>query len=206
MNGMYRWTRHIYDASRKYYLFGRDRLIKDISCKPGDVVIEVGCGTARNLIKLARRYPDSLFYGVDASDEMLKTAHASVHAAGLSDRIFLAQGYAQNFNPQRLFNITSNADKIFFSYSLSMIPQWQDSIRHAKSQLNNKGELWIADFADLKSLPRFIRKGLLVWLKLFHVIPRTELLIALSHSRSTVSKYGPGRYFVIAKLGDDFTI
>ncbi|TIV74063.1 MAG: SAM-dependent methyltransferase, partial [Mesorhizobium sp.] len=27
MDGVYRWQRHIYDLTRKYYLLGRDRLI-----------------------------------------------------------------------------------------------------------------------------------------------------------------------------------
>lgn len=61
MNRMYRWTRHIYDASRKYYLLGRDVLIQRLRPTPDDVVCEVGCGTARNLIKLAQKYPITTF-------------------------------------------------------------------------------------------------------------------------------------------------
>ncbi len=74
MNNMYRYTRHVYDASRKFYLLGRDRLINELAAQPGEIVIEVGCGTARNLIKMAQKYPATRFYGLDASEEMLKTA------------------------------------------------------------------------------------------------------------------------------------
>ncbi|TIQ66810.1 MAG: SAM-dependent methyltransferase, partial [Mesorhizobium sp.] len=30
MDGVYRWQRHIYDLTRKYYLLGRDRLISGL--------------------------------------------------------------------------------------------------------------------------------------------------------------------------------
>jgi len=46
MDRMYRYTRHVYDLSRKYYLFGRDRLLRKMQIAEGDRVIEVGCGTA----------------------------------------------------------------------------------------------------------------------------------------------------------------
>ena len=47
MDRMYRWTRHVYDASRKYYLLGRDHLIQKLKPAKTDLVCEVGCGTAR---------------------------------------------------------------------------------------------------------------------------------------------------------------
>ena len=57
MDAMYRWTRYVYDLTRKYYLLGRDRLIDEMELQPGDRVLEIGCGTARNLIRLARQAP-----------------------------------------------------------------------------------------------------------------------------------------------------
>ncbi len=137
MNNMYRYTRHVYDASRKFYLLGRDRLIRELGAKAGEVVLEVGCGTARNLIKMAHTYPGVRFYGLDASEEMLKTARESVARAGLADRITLAHGFAQDFDPVALFNVEPSAiDKIVFSYALSMIPPWRESIDHALHILN----------------------------------------------------------------------
>ena len=47
MDKMYRHTRYIYDLTRKYYLFGRDKLIKELPVGATDHICEVGCGTAR---------------------------------------------------------------------------------------------------------------------------------------------------------------
>ena len=71
MDAIYRGQRHIYDITRKYYLLGRDRVIDDLAPPPGGSVLEVGCGTARNLITAARRWPDARFlrnrhFGSDA--------------------------------------------------------------------------------------------------------------------------------------------
>ncbi len=175
MDRMYRMTRHIYDASRKYYLLGRDHLISNL--KPGDEehICEVGCGTARNLIKLSQRYPTAHFYGLDASDEMLKTARKSLSKNGADD-IKVTQAYAQSFNPSTLFNLENPLDKIIFSYSLSMIPPWRESIDHALSLLEDGGEIHIIDFGDLTGLPKAFRKFLFWWLELFHVHHRPEIL------------------------------
>ena len=67
MNRIYRRQRHIYDFTRKYYLLGRDALIAQLRPQPGARVLEIGCGTGRNLILAARRYPDAHFFGIDVS-------------------------------------------------------------------------------------------------------------------------------------------
>src|SRR5690242_16847177 len=95
MDSVYRRQRHVYDFTRKYYLLGRDELIREIAAKPGDAVVEVGCGTGRNLVQMAKRYPETHFCGLDASHEMLRSAGIAIERAGLSDRIQLAHGLAE---------------------------------------------------------------------------------------------------------------
>ena len=56
------------------------------------MVCEIGCGTARNLIKMAKRYPSAHFYGLDASDEMLKTARKALARSDV--RVHLEQAFA----------------------------------------------------------------------------------------------------------------
>ena len=67
MDGMYRYQRHIYDLTRKYYLLGRDRMIARLAPHAGDAVLEIGCGTGRNLIVAASTFPQARLFGVDVS-------------------------------------------------------------------------------------------------------------------------------------------
>src|SRR5262249_36500933 len=94
MDRMYRHQRHFYDFTRKYYLPGRDRLIDGLSPPNAGRVLEVGCGTARNLVRAARAWPAAQFFGLDISSEMLATARQRVQRNGLSGRIELARADA----------------------------------------------------------------------------------------------------------------
>lgn len=193
MDQVYRHQRYIYDITRKYYLFGRDRLIRELALKPGDRVVEVGCGTARNLIAIARRYPGTRLFGLDASQEMLKTAAEAVRRAGLESRIKLSCGYAEALTPA-MFGENENFNRAVFSYSLSMIPQWEQALKAASKVLGTDGLIHIVDFGDMSSLGAVGRGVLLWWLARFHVAPRAELLHALELRKGGSLKVLPGRY------------
>jgi S-adenosylmethionine-diacylgycerolhomoserine-N-methlytransferase len=179
MNRMYRRQRHIYDGTRRYYLLGRDQLIAGLRPEAGASVLEIGCGTGRNLVLAARLHPDARFFGIDVSTEMLTSAITSVSRRGLTDRIRVAHGDATAFDPQRLFGIRS-FDHILISYSLSMIPDWRGVLQAAASRLKPGGRLHIVDFGRQERLPAIARTLLLRWLALFHVTPRDELERVLS--------------------------
>lgn len=174
MDAIYRGQRHIYDLTRKYYLLGRDRLIRDLAPPQGGSVLEVGCGTARNLVAASRAWPDTRCYGFDISSEMLDTGRAAVRRAGLKDRVKLARGDATAFDSQRLFNQT-RFDRVFLSYTLSMIPSWRSAIDQAARALAPGGRLHIVDFGQQEQLPRWWRLALFAWLRQFEVTPRPDL-------------------------------
>jgi S-adenosylmethionine-diacylgycerolhomoserine-N-methlytransferase len=174
MDRIYRLQRHIYDASRKFYLLGRDGMLKGLDVPRGGSILEVGCGTGRNLILAARRYPHAKLYGFDVSPAMLETAAGSIAKAGLSDRITLAQGDASNFTGHALFGVSS-FDRVFISYALSMIPPWREAVMRAFAAVTPGGSLHIVDFGEQSRLPRAFRTGLRAWLKKFSVYPREDL-------------------------------
>jgi len=178
MNRTYRQQRYIYDFTRKYYLLGRDRMIAQLRPKDGERVLEIGCGTGRNLIAAARRYPRAQFFGVDVSTEMLASADRAIARAGQASRIRVAYGDATRLDPAAWFG-TAQFERIFISYSLSMIPDWRTVLDAAISCLAPRGELHIVDFGGQEGLPAAFRRSLRRWLALFHVIPCDELEGAL---------------------------
>jgi S-adenosylmethionine-diacylgycerolhomoserine-N-methlytransferase len=184
MDRIYRHQRHFYDLTRRPYLFGRDTLIKGLDARPGDRILEIGCGTARNLIKIARAYPGTQLWGIDASAEMLRTATQSVDRAHLSGRIALRHGLAEDAST--LFARENlRLDRIVFSYSLSMIADWRGALNTAQGLLSGRGQIHIVDFGVLTGVLPPAAKLLRAWLRLFHVKPRAELL----HQAEVAARY-----------------
>jgi S-adenosylmethionine-diacylgycerolhomoserine-N-methlytransferase len=174
MDRIYRRQRHFYDLTRKYYLLGRDELIAGLAAGPGARVLEVGCGTGRNLILAARRFPKARFTGIDISAEMLATARANVARAGLSDHIALAEGDATAFDAAALSDGTG-FDRVFLSYTLSMIPDWRAALAQGARALAPGGRLDLVDFGQQERLPSAFRGALFAWLARFDVTPRAGL-------------------------------
>jgi len=199
MDSVYRGQRHIYDLTRKYYLFGRDRVIADLACQPCMGVLEIACGTGRNLEMVARRWPGVELYGVDISTEMLKNA-----TARLGSTARFAADDACSFDPQQSLG-RKTFDRVILSYSLSMIPDWQGALAHAASMLAPGGSLHVVDFGDLSGLASPLRKGLLAWLAKFHVTPRASLeetasRIAALEGLGMESAQGPFAYYRMVTL------
>jgi S-adenosylmethionine-diacylgycerolhomoserine-N-methlytransferase len=205
MNRMYRRQRHIYDGTRRYYLLGRDEMISDLQPKAGANVLEVGCGTGRNLVLAARRYPDARFFGIDVSTEMLTSAISAIARARLSARVRVAHGDATALDPARSFGIPQ-FDHVLISYSLSMIPDWRSVLRAAANHIKPGGRLHVVDFGRQEGLPAIARASLRRWLRLFDVVPRDDLedeLSALAARAGAVSTFqrpfrGYAQYGVLA--------
>jgi S-adenosylmethionine-diacylgycerolhomoserine-N-methlytransferase len=168
MERMYRPQIGLYDLTRKPYLLGRDRLIATMPLAPGDLVCEVGCGTGRNLERLARREPTLRLFGLDASAAMLERARQRRCAS-------LARGLAEELNPKTHFGIEQPFDRIVFSYALSMIADWRGALRQSLKVLRPGGTLAIVDFGDQRRWPGPMKRGLRAWLRLFDVNPVDDL-------------------------------
>lgn len=174
MDRMYRWQRHIYDLTRKPYLLGRDELIDALAPPPGGAILEIGCGTGRNLICAASSWPDARLYGYDVSGVMLEEAQRAVARAGLTDRIHLDQGDATNFDPRNAFG-EIKFDRIYFSYVLSMISAWRETLSKAADLLEPGAALLVVDFGNQRGMPKWASAMIKSWLSMFDVEPRLEL-------------------------------
>lgn len=121
MDQVYRSQRHIYDLTRKYYLLGRDTAIVGLDLPKDGSLLEVACGTGRNLICTERLYPMSHLYGLDISSEMLVQARRNFRGRPRQPDLRIADASAFNAAD---FTMTG-FDRVLISYALSMIPDWQ---------------------------------------------------------------------------------
>jgi S-adenosylmethionine-diacylgycerolhomoserine-N-methlytransferase len=149
-------------------------------------VLDIGYGTGRNLVKLARTYPETRLFGLDVSREMLASASAAVAGAGLSARVALGQGDATAFDPEALFGC-AKFERVMISYALSMIPPWREALERALDVVAPGGSLHLLDFGDCAQLPGPFRTALRRWLAAFDVTPRDDLGAAL---RALAAKRG----------------
>jgi S-adenosylmethionine-diacylgycerolhomoserine-N-methlytransferase len=183
MDHMYRYQRHIYDLTRKYYLLGRDQMIAGLDLQDGGSLLEIGCGTGRNLVLAQRHFPHARLFGLDISAEMLATAHVKFEGQASRPRLEVADATtfrASDFGQPHF-------DRVMISYALSMIPDWQSAIDRGIEALGPEGSLHIVDFGQQERLPHWFHRGLQAWLARFHVTPRPYLKSALEERAAAQS-------------------
>lgn len=136
----YRYHSRIYDATRWSFLFGRDTILDMIPDLPSQPrIIEIGCGTGKNIERLEYHFPDAGIIGVDLSEEMLKVAGDKLGNASQIELCNARYGSDDlNLDP---------ADLILFSYSLTM---FGDEIENIFGQicrdLKSNGYIAVVDF------------------------------------------------------------
>jgi len=142
MDRYYRFHAKIYDATRWSFLFGREALIRQVAAQGNPQrILEIGCGTGKNLIALGRRFPQAELTGLDASHTMLAVARKNLAQASAQQTQLLHTVYEQPLQPDRPF------DLILFSYSLTMMnPGWRQAIQSAYDDLATGGRIAAVDF------------------------------------------------------------
>ena len=155
----YRWHARLYDATRWSFLFGRAALIRSIARLPDPPrhILEIGCGTGDNLLRLTRQFPDAELTGLDLSADMLARARRKLAKRPMPVTL-RQQRYDRPLSPEPAF------DLIIFSYCLSMInPGWRQALDSALRDLRPGGRLAVVDFHDTR-FPAFQR-----WMAINHV-------------------------------------
>ena len=137
----YRLHARIYDATRWSFLFGRETILELArAAKPNPArILEVGCGTGRNLLRLARLFPTAHITGVDLSSAML--AVAARKAAPYGPRIHLVE---RAYGPA---GTAGQYDLVLCSYALTMFnPGFEAAIAAAERDLVPGGYFALVDF------------------------------------------------------------
>ena len=132
-----------YDRFRERLLHGRRELVERLNPSPGDSVVELGGGTGRNLEFFgARLLSLSRFELVDLCPALL--AQAKQRSERWPHLVRLVQADATTYRPT--VNGDCGVDRVYFSYSLTMIPEWRRAINNAIRMLRPGGLLGVVDF------------------------------------------------------------
>lgn len=135
----------------------RRRAVKALDLKSGDRVLEVGCGTGRNLKLLVSAVGRTgHVYGVDLSEGMLARAKALKDQHRLTNVILLHEDAADYTLPEKV-------DAALFSLSYATMPHRQQVLRHAWNQLNPGGRLVLMDARIPEGIVGKLYRPLLTW-------------------------------------------
>ena len=188
----YRGHARLYDATRWSFLFGRVALIRSLArlSPPPRNILEIGCGTGSNLVRLVRQFPEAAVTGLDLSADMLARARRKLEKEQWPITL-LHQRYDRPLYPEPVF------DLIVFAYCLTMInPGWERAVEAALRDLRPGGRLAVVDFHDTPFA------GFRRWMGVNHVRMDGHLLPYLDArcppvERTLGAAYGGGwRYFM----------
>jgi S-adenosylmethionine-diacylgycerolhomoserine-N-methlytransferase len=127
-----------YDAFRERLLHGREALVRLLDPPPGAHVVELGGGTGRAAELFGPRLRDlGRLEIVDLCAALLAVARER-HAGRPNVRCVI--GDATTYRP------AIGVDRVYFSYSLTMIPDWRAALDNAIAMLAPGGLLGIVDF------------------------------------------------------------
>lgn len=140
---------HFYDVlsgERLVYRAGRVAGIAALQLQPGQRVLDLGCGTGLNfpllLEGVSGRAEPGAVVGVDASEAMVARARAKVDERGWTG-VQLVHADATTGAKE----LTGLVDAALFTYSLSIIDDWQAAWAAALERVRPGGRMLVVDMA-----------------------------------------------------------
>jgi len=138
LNTFYRPQAESYDQFRERLLHGRKDMLQLLNLKPGQRVVEIGGGTARNLDYYSELIPElESVEVIDLCPALIEQAEKRCHKW---PNVNVIESDACTWQPSK------KVDRVYFSYSLTMIPNWQLAIKNAIAMLRPDGQLGVVDF------------------------------------------------------------
>ncbi|MBI2465492.1 class I SAM-dependent methyltransferase [Candidatus Shapirobacteria bacterium] len=133
------------DFSHKRAL-GRRALCKvlielSLKVETSETILDLGCGSGRLLIPLAKLYPHKKFVGVDLSEEMLISLRDNVVGEGLTNVEVIKADFDNGWT-EKLSSI--KFDLVIFFQSIHFVGDLPRLVNRVKTILSDKGSMIIA--------------------------------------------------------------
>lgn len=143
--------------------------VKGLELKAGDRVLEIGCGTGRNLSLLREAVgTEGHVYGVDLSEGMIRKARRLV-AQRRWDNVTLINSDAAGYSaPEKV-------DGVIFSLSYATMPHHREVLGHAWNQLRPEKLLVIMDARLPAGMLGRLLRPLTVWMMRLTVLGNPDL-------------------------------
>lgn len=146
-----------------YYLVGfreqayRKRAVDSLALRPGDTVVEIGCGTGLNFALLERAVgPSGRIIGVDLTDAMLAKAEERVRREGWANVQLVRSDAASYVFP-------SHVNGVLSTFALTLVPEFDDVIRRGTAALAPGRRFVILDFKMPDRAPMWLVR-IAVWI------------------------------------------
>lgn len=170
----------------------KGRLVAAANLRPGQRVLDLGCGTGNLALRVKRACPGVEVSGVDADPRMLSVAVAKAKRAGVETAF--TRGFAEAL-PYPDGSFDRIVSSLFFHH-LSP-PQKVSALREAARTLAPSGELHVADWGrPAGPLMRLLFFGV----QLLDVFPNTA-----PHARGELPELIEANGFVIAQVGKQYS-
>ncbi len=119
----------------------KNELIRQAQIQPGQVVLDLGCGTATLTILLKQAHPDAAVTGLDGDPEVLRIGQAKAEKAGVHLTLDQGMAYALPYPDGSFDRVVSS----LMFHHLSTQDK-QRAMNEVYRVLRPGGSFWIADF------------------------------------------------------------
>ncbi|MFX1294752.1 MAG: class I SAM-dependent methyltransferase [Promethearchaeota archaeon] len=142
------WDSEFYDQKSDVQFKLGLKTIDELNVQDGEKVLDIGCGTGRLTVEIAKKNPLGIVIGLDNNPDMIEKANANRKLSGLKNLQFIIGDILQ-------YELETQFDAIFSNSALHWVQETHNLFQRIYNILAPCGRL-VAQMATVGSLDHFI--------------------------------------------------